>query len=222
MEVIEGRIVSYDETGQIVITTQYDDPDRFIKRGYKTVRIGLQDSRKITAEQRKKIYALTRDIADFVGEDADMEKEVLKDVYRAKHWEEFEEAVFSLSDCSMTTATGFITMLVKLIIEWDVPTRRPLIESCEDIGAYHYACLMNKKCAVCGKPGELSHIDTIGMGNDRTKIVQEGMECMCNCRAHHAEYHKIGHTAFMAKYHLENGVKLDDKLCKVWKVRAKG
>lgn len=221
MEVIEGIITGYDERGIMTLTAQYDNPERFIKRRYKAVLIGLEDDRRITPEQRRKAYALINEISDWSGNPPDYIKELTKMQSMKEEEIKLYKKLFSLADCSMETASRYISHLVDMVLYWDVPTRRPLQELCDDIAKYLFSCLKHKKCSVCGRRGELHHMEAIGMGNDREEVIQEGMECMCLCREHHTEYHKIGRQSFLQKYHFDAGVRMNDELCKVWKVRRK-
>ena len=113
----------------------------------------------------------------------------------------------------------FATMLKNFVLENDIPTKRPLLEYVDDIDHYVYMCLIHKKCCICGKKSDLHHIDTIGMGNDRTEVQHEGREAMSLCREHHNEMHQIGKQDFFKKYHLNNGVKIDKTLLKIYGLR---
>ena len=62
------------------------------------------------------------------------------------------------------------------------------------------ACIKHRKCCLCGREGEIHHVDAIGMGNDRRKYDDSGSRIMCLCRTHHTEYHKIGREDFEKKY----------------------
>ena len=219
MEIIDGIIESYDERGNMYITASYDNTERFVKRKYGDVRILLQDDRRISNEQRKKAHALIREIADFMGEMPEPAKKLLKVKFKTEVLKGVYDELFSLSDCDMTLASEFIDYLIDLVLTWDVPTKQPLVELCDDARKYVYACLAHKKCAVCGQKADLHHIDRVGMGRDRHDICHEGMEAISLCRAHHNEIHDTGDAAFLDKYHLPGGVKLDETLCRKWKLK---
>ena len=135
--------------------------------------------------------------------------------FMLKRMEATERRMFSLADCDMSTAREFITYLIDFIIANDIPTRVPLIDNCDDIAAYMYACTMHRKCAVCGKPADIHHCEgsRIGAGVDRTKVHQLGREVLPLCRVHHTELHTMPESEFVKKYHLQK-VKLDEALCK--------
>lgn len=219
MEILDGQIIDYNESGDVTIRTRYENVDRFVSCGYKEAAVMLRDSRTITADQRKKIYAMLAEIADYMGEFSDIVKKQFKWELRYKRYKGMLDD-FSLSDCSIETASAYIDLLVETIIAWGIPLNQPLFELCEDISRYVYICLQYKKCAVCGKSAELHHIDVVGMGSNRKEIPNEGKRAMSLCREHHREAHACGEKAFAEKYHLEP-VRLDEKLCKVYKVKFK-
>ena len=219
-EHILGEIQDVREDGTAVITAGLPDLDRALLRQYKQVEIILSDGRRISPEQRRKAYALIGEITEYVdgirnADTIEEQKGLLKMEFMLQRMEATERRMFSLSDCSVTTAKEFITYLVDFIIANDIPTRVPLIDNCDEIAAYMYACTMHRKCAVCGKPADIHHCEgsRIGAGVDRTKVHQLGREVLPLCRVHHTELHAMPESEFIAKYHLQK-VKLDEVLCK--------
>ena len=140
--------------------------DMLTERCIKRAEMRFDDGRTISIEQRKKAYATIRDIADYTGYLPEEQKEWLKYLYIAQTGSDY----FSLSDCSMTTAREFISCILEYAIENGIPLSENAIERTDDIGRYLYYCLKAKKCAVCGKDGEIHHEDAIGMGNDRRAV----------------------------------------------------
>lgn len=224
-EHILGEIQDVREDGTVVITAGLPDLDRALLRQYKKVEIILPDGRRISAEQRRKVYAILGEISDYVngyrdGDALEETKATRKMDFMLKRMESMERRLFSLSDCSVTTARAFIDYLISFVIANDIPTKVPLIEQCEDVGKYMYACVMHRKCAVCGKAADIHHCEgsRIGAGVDRTKVHQLGREVLPLCRVHHTELHAMPESEFIAKYHLEK-VKLDEALCRRLKFR---
>ena len=78
MEILDGQIIDYNESGDVTIRTRYENVDRFVSCGYKEAAVMLRDSRTITADQRKKIYAMLAEIADYMGEFPDIVKKQFK------------------------------------------------------------------------------------------------------------------------------------------------
>ena len=110
---------------------------------------------------------------------------------------------------------------LKFILSWDIPCSFPLLDFVDDVSGYIYACLVSKKCCICGLPAELHHEDAVGAGRDREEIVHEGMEALPLCRTHHTERHTIGKVSFADKYHISKGVILDKDLCRIYRLKHK-
>lgn len=183
------------------------------------VRVFWRDSRMITNEQRRKAWALMTEIATAQGETKD-------EVYREqtlefsnKNIESLQGRLFHLSDATVTEARSFITLLIEIILEYGIPTKEPLYGLCDDLERYTYACLMSKRCAVCGRKPDLHHVDSVGMGFDRREIDHIGMRCLPLCREHHQECHSIGQSEFDAKYHLIP-IQIDAKIANKYKLKG--
>ena len=220
-----GLIVDLLKDGTAVIKAKIPNIEQALRRGFLKVEIILWDGRRISPEQRRKCYALLGEIAEYTdgirtAETVDEQKRLLKMEFMLKRMEATERRMFSLADCDMSTAREFITYLIDFIIANDIPTRVPLIDNCDDIAAYMYACTMHRKCAVCGKAADIHHCEgsRIGAGVDRTKVHQLGREVLPLCRVHHTELHAVPESEFMKKYHLQK-VRLDEALCKRLKLR---
>lgn len=192
----EGKV--YEQRGIVYVKTSRPAVDNLSDE----VTVIWQDNRSRTPEQNRKAWALMSEIAAFMGEEKDVVYKQLALDFTAKNLETLQGMLFHLSTASMSEASNFITMCVNLIIEYDIPTKEPLYTLCEDVEKYTYACLMNKKCCVCGKKADLHHVDAIGMGFNRNIKPQLGARVLPLCRVHHTEYHTIGGTAFGEKYHV--------------------
>ena len=218
-EHVVGFIVDLLKDGTAVIKAKIPNIEQALRRGFLKVEIILWDGRRISPEQRRKCYALLGEIAEYTdgirtAETVDEQKRLLKMEFMLKRMEATERRMFSLADCDMSTAREFITYLIDFIIANDIPTRVPLIDNCDDIAAYMYACTMHRKCAVCGKAADIHHCEgsRIGAGVDRAKVHQLGREVLPLCRVHHTECHS-DEAGFIKKYHLQK-VRLDEALCK--------
>lgn len=221
IDVITGEIVGYDErTGALTIRAIYQDWPTMVRREYSKVLIQMIDSRPLSDKQRRACYALLRDISDYTGQGADSTKEYMKIKFLADDLGETSEKIFSLSNAPMSLVCAFQKFLVDFILDWDIPTRKPLLGLVDDIQHYVYACLIHKKCAICGSRADLHHVQALGMGSDRTEIIHEGLEVLPLCREHHTEVHSIGKPEFFARYHLEGGVVADKTICKIYKLKG--
>lgn len=170
--------------------------DMILRKHIKKAEIRFDDGRHISAEQRKKAYATIGDIADYTGFLPEEQKEKLKFLHRARTGCEY----FSLSNCTMDTAREFINTILEYVIENGIPLSEEAINRTDDIGKYLYFCIMHRKCAVCGRDGEIHHVDAIGMGNDRRTVDDSNYRKICLCRTHHTIAHQRGMTEFEKMY----------------------
>lgn len=214
MEIIHGKIINITPEG-LFIKAPYQNIERACIRRYSTVEIGLNDGRFISPEQRKKAYALMREIYEYTGETPELTKRQLKLDFVVNRMQALSKQIFSLSDCDMTTAREFITYLIDFILEYDIPTRQPLVSLCEDIEKYIYACLIHKKCCVCGKAAELHHVQRVGMGRNRDDIFQIGMLVLPLCRKCHVACHSQPQEDFNKLYHIKP-IPLTKEIAKVY------
>lgn len=104
--------------------------------------------------------------------------------------------------CSMDTAREFLNTILEYALKEGVPLSDAGVNRTDDIGRYLYYCLKHKKCAVCGLPGEIHHVDTIGMGRDRRQVDDSEYRKICLCRKHHTIAHQRGMQAFEEMYHV--------------------
>lgn len=168
--------------------------------------IRIDDGRTITSLQRRKAYATIRDISSWTGYLPEEQKEWLKYLYIERTGNPY----FSLSDCSMDTAREFINVILDYALEEGIPLSERGIERTDDIGRYLYSCIKNKRCAVCGRPGEIHHVDAIGAGRDRRHVDDSGYRKICLCREHHTVAHQRGMKAFEQMYHVYGIVVQED------------
>lgn len=185
-----------DGTDLVVSVPDLKLGDMFQRKKIRNAEIRFDDGRHISAEQRKKAYATIRDISDWTGYLPEEMKEILK----YQHMMRTGDAYFNLSNCSMDTAREFINTILEFALENGIPLSDNAIERTDDIGRYLYYCLLHKKCAICGKDGEIHHEDAIGMGNDRTKVDDSSYKKICLCREHHTLAHSLGVIRFREMY----------------------
>ena len=216
--VLLGEVVEKRDDGITVFVPFHHGKKR--PEGYQpTVGVELVDERYISADQRKKAYVLISYIAAWWGyTPTEAMKEMLKLMFVGEA--ETLRRTFSLSNCDMTTARLFITYLIDFCLLHGVDVGEPLYQLSEDIPRYVWACLMNKRCAVCGRKAELHHVDAVGMGRNRKEICHIGMRALPLCREHHTEIHAVGQEDFLRRYFLEP-VKIDERLADVYRLKAR-
>lgn len=179
-----------------------------IQKKITTVELRLDDGRTISAVQRKKIFALIRDIALWSGHEPEEIRSFLTWDFVSKS-EDLQ--YFSLSDVDMTTARLFIDYLIEFCFIHSVPTKDTLLNQTDDISKYLYLCLKYRRCAICNAPAEVHHVDRVGMGRDREKIVHIGLLAIALCRIHHNDAHQDEKRLFEENF--VYGIKLDRYLC---------
>lgn len=170
--------------------------DMLMRKHIRKAEMRFDDGRHISVDQRKKAYATIRDIADYTGYLPEEQKEWLKYLHICRTGDSY----FSLSDCSMDTAREFINTILEYAIAEGIPLSENAIDRTDDIGRYLYFCLMNRKCAICGRRGEIHHEDAIGMGNNRREVDDSNYKKICLCREHHTIAHRRGVDAFRKMY----------------------
>lgn len=195
---IKGFRVGRDGTEVLTLVSNRDLTEYFLAKKVKKAELRFDDGRTITAEQRKKAYATMADIASWTGELPEIMKEWLKYLHIARTGSDY----FSLSNCSMDTAREFINTILDYALEQGIELTECGIHRTDDINKYLYSCIKNRRCAICGTDGEIHHVDTIGMGNDRRKVDDSRYRKICLCRKHHTEIYTIGTTKFEQKYHV--------------------
>lgn len=225
IDIITGRVVDYDTaTHELIIRARYDDRYTLEKRGYRECEIRLTDGRQLSRSQRGAIYAMLHEISDYTGQGLTETKTVLKRRFLNEELCQPDMKTFSLATCPMSLACAFQRYLVRFMLEFGIPSERPLLEYADDTSDYLYACLRAKKCCICGKPADLHHCEgsEVGMGRDRKEIPHLGLEAMPLCREHHSECHQVGQRIFNERYHLPGGIRLDEQLCRIYRLNGAG
>lgn len=111
--------------------------------------IKFWDSRRISEEQRKMIFATCKDIADYIGDPRELVRYDMISSYAEAAGIEF----FSLSDCSLETARELINYIMDYVMEHDIPLTGQGVDRTDDINRYLYMTIKHSKCCVCGKQG---------------------------------------------------------------------
>lgn len=220
--IIDGTVTGYDErSGLLTIKAPCDDWELLSKRQIKKVKVQLIDGRTISTKQRNSCYALIGEIAEFCGDDKISTKEYLKLEFWSTKLEDLNDTIFSLSDAPMSLVAEFQRFLVRFIISNDIPTKMSLLGMVDDVQDYVYACLIHKKCVICGRKAELHHVEHVGIGRHRDDIIHEGMEALPLAREYHDQAHTMGDRAFLDYYHIDSGIKLDKTLCRIYGLKAR-
>ena len=193
-----GRVAGYEIRGDTTEVTLIFPQKLPMKKHMTAAGVEFEDGRHITPIQRKKIYATLRDISDYTGYMPEEAKEWMKYLHIVRTGVRY----FSLSNCSVETAGSFINTLIDYCLENGVQLLDNLTERTEDISHMLYKCILEKKCSICGRDGEIHHVDAIGMGNDRKTYDDSSNRKICLCRKHHSIAHQMGNKRFFQNYHV--------------------
>lgn len=187
--------------------------NRLVNGKQPTVELKIADNRKVSPEQRKKIFALINDLCSYTGDVPEYWESAFK--YQVR--ETFGIDEFSLSDCSVTVANYMILVILNFLFEEDIPFKTKTWDSLPNEFPKQMLCLKNKRCVLCGKHADIAHYHAVGAGRNRNKISHVGNYVMTLCREHHTEQHKIGVKSFFMKYHIKP-IKVTEDIAKQLKL----
>lgn len=210
-----GTITGYDGA-YLTIRVPYGDRDYILDHRVTSCGVVLDDGLHISSAQNRALHATFRDIAEDTGNPEELTKETLKIMYA----KEKGIAYFSLAEIGMDEAGEFLDWVLGWCVENDIPLSDKLSARCADYGRMMYACVMAKRCAVCGGASDLHHVDAIGMGGNRVTADHAGRRVMALCREHHTELHAIGDAAFCEKYML-TPVEVDRRIARKYRLAVK-
>ena len=193
-----------------------DDALLLLDNGYPLdVNIEIQDGKKITVKQRKKIFALLNDIEAHTGSPREDMKEMFTDFIVTLNG---YSKRLSLSDCTRKQAGELIDTIMALVFQNDIPLNYKTSDLMKQDQTFLYLATVHRKCVICGKYGELAHYHAVGRGRNRRKIDHTDNRVLALCHFHHKQQHDMGMDSFNAKYHLKDSwVTVDERLNKMLK-----
>lgn len=182
-----------------------------LENGYSLIaEVEVPDNKKLSIEQRKKIFALCRDIELHWGEPVEsLRKRFQSELEIMNGYDEI-----SLRDCSMRVARELIELIIAFMFHHQIPMRVETSKLLSGDKAMLYWATVNRNCVLCGKSNaDLAHHYAIGRGANRKKMQHYDYEVLALCRRHHQEQHNIGVKSFDEKYILQDSwIKVDDRL----------
>ncbi|MGS0657083.1 putative HNHc nuclease [Staphylococcus arlettae] len=170
----------------------------------------VSDPYKITDKQRRKVFAMVRDIFNHYGQPMDYLRYMFQKQLEFLHGYE----PISLSNCSRRQASELIELILDFVFTHDIPMNKATSDLMSNDKYFIYKSTINRICVICGaKNADLAHYQAVGRGHNRNKMDHYGNKVLALCRNHHTEQHQIGMNAFNSKYHLHNSwIAVDDKL----------
>ena len=182
-----------------------------LENGYSLIaEVEVPDNKKLSIEQRKKIFALCRDIELHWGEPVEsLRKRFQAELEIMNGYEEI-----SLRDCSMRIASELIELIIAFMFHHQIPMRVETSKLLSGDKAMLYWATVNRNCVLCGESNaDLAHHYAIGRGANRKKMQHYDYEVLALCRRHHQEQHNIGVKSFDEKYILQDSwIKVDGRL----------
>ncbi|TYR28873.1 DUF968 domain-containing protein [Staphylococcus epidermidis] len=182
-----------------------------LENGYSLIaEVEVPDNKKLSIEQRKKIFALCRDIELHWGEPVEsLRKRFQAELEIMNGYNEI-----SLSNCSMRIASELIELIIAFMFHHQIPMRVETSKLLSGDKAMLYWATVNRNCVLCGESNaDLAHHYAIGRGANRKKMQHYDYEVLALCRRHHQEQHNIGVKSFDEKYILQDSwIKVDSKL----------
>ena len=197
-----------------------DDALLLLDNGYPLdVNIEIQDGKKITVKQRKKIFALLNDIYLFTGQpQEDLRQQFQFYLEMIKGYERI-----SLTNTTRHIASELIDTIIAWVFQNDIPLNYKTSDLMKNDQTFLYLATVHRKCVICGKYGELAHYHAVGRGRNRRKIDHTDNKVLALCHKHHKIQHDMGMDSFNAKYHLtDSWVQVNERLNKMLKGEVNG
>ncbi|MCP9313835.1 putative HNHc nuclease [Liquorilactobacillus satsumensis] len=174
-------------------------------------KVDLVDPRKARPKQRALFFALLNDIWDWTGYPQSDMKSYFYNEYQRKTYG-LSISLKDESDTTVSEANLLINIVLEFMFDWNVPFKQGYELLPKEESYYMYLCCKYRKCAICGKHADIHHVETIGMGGNRTHVDHTKRHVMALCRQHHREIEQIGSKEFSSKYHVPvNGILLDEE-----------
>lgn len=198
-----------------------DDALLLLDNGYPLdVNVEIQDGKRITVKQRKKIFALVNDIEAHTGQPRQYMREMFIDFITFLNG---YSKRFSLSDCTRKQAGELIDVILEWVFVNDIPLNYKTSDLMKQDQTFLYLATVHRKCVICGEHAELAHYHAVGRGRNRRKIDHTDNKVLALCSNHHREQHDMGMDSFNAKYHLKDSwVSVDERLNKMLKGGTNG
>ena len=219
MPIIKNYIIQDDGTTTVVIEgVELDNKTSLLLDNGFEVEADVQvvDPFRITDKQRRKIFALVKDIEAHTAQPMDYMRHMFIEYVRTYYG--YDKRI-SLSDCTRTQASQIIEVTLDWIFHNDIPLAYKTSDLLKQDKSFLYWSTVNRNCVICGKPhSDLAHHYAIGRGANRKTMDHYGYEVLALCREHHSTQHQMGVKSFDEYYHLENSwIKVDDRLNKMLK-----
>ena len=202
MKVYDAKL-DVDENGELIFRPVEPLEVGLTKRllnGNELVGVEISDNRKASYEQVQKCWAMFHDIGSYLGY-TDEEIHLLT-LYWFSQKNGLDENL-RLSTSNMSDTQSFIAYLIEFCFDKEIPfSDKSWAEIPQEFNKQWW-CMKKRECVLCGEHADYAHVETVGMGNDRSKIDHSKYHFMALCRKHHTEQHQMGIESFIRKYHIK-------------------
>lgn len=173
------------------------------------VDIRLHDSRMISDNQRKFIFALCRNLSDWIGDDRELIRANCMKAYESM----FDLKKESLTEYTQTEASQLIDIIIEFTINQGITLGNLAQEYEHSLNERQtYSMALKRVCCVCGRKGaDIHHVDHVGTRGNRLKISHIGLRALPLCRLHHTIAHDMPTDDFLSKHYL-TPFKIDKKM----------
>ena len=179
MAQIKNYITEDDGTTTVVISgVELGNKETLLLDNGLEVEVDVQvvDPFKITDKQRRKIFALVKDIEAHTGSPMDYMRHLFIEYVRTYYG--YDKRI-SLSDCTRTQASQIIEVTLDWIFHNDIPLTFKTSDLLKSDKSFLYWSTVNRNCVICGKPkAELAHYHAVGRGRNRRKINHIGNQVL--------------------------------------------
>ena len=203
---MRGEIIAHD--GDLIQVRLIDQLDVETVRkqavnGRYYVNVEVFEKDSITADQRKHLYALFGDIAEYIGLPLDHVEAERK--YRFMLDEVLPELPsLGYNKMKKMTASKFIEHTIMYCIDNNIPFRKENWYLDQATSKMLFALTMKRICWVCGTKGsQLAHYEAVGLGRNRNKVDHTKYHFMCLCHGCHTKQHQMGINHFIKLHHIK-------------------
>ena len=177
MKITDGKLYQFMPGGRALILTSMPEAVS------EDVRVFWPDQDGISADQRKKIFAINNEISVWSGNDPEYNRKSLTFDFLRQNLERLQMSSLSLAvngNCDKGTASLFIEFLINFCLEHGIQTAMPMTEYADDLEKFTYSALMHKRCLICGRKADIHHCEGshVGMGRNRKEMIHLGSTLM--------------------------------------------
>jgi len=159
----------------------------------------------INHNQRKLIFALINDLAEFTGyvKSKGKSSAMLRQQLNKIYFDTYDQEISLKDGCPIEDYNLFKDMILEYAFELGCQFKQNPIGYYEDTERYLIMCIKHRVCCLTGKPNaDIHHTVALGKGVNRDEVDHSKYPRMSLCREKHQEAHQHGQEYFDKKYHV--------------------